>query len=68
MRTALPTQIVCGFCAQSFVEDQGQPACRSCPLSTDCRYIRCPNCGYENPVSPRWLTRLTRWMVHDESR
>ncbi len=66
MRPVLTTRIVCGFCTQTFVEDQGQPACQSCPLSSGCHYIRCPNCGYENPVAPKWVTRLTRWIVSDE--
>jgi hypothetical protein len=50
--------LVCGFCAREFLEDRGQPACRSCPLSTGCHLVRCPHCGYENPVLPGWLARL----------
>lgn len=48
---------VCGLCGRAFREDRGQPACRSCPLSRACRYVRCPSCGYENPVDPGWLRR-----------
>ena len=48
---------VCGLCGRGFREDRGQPACRSCPLSRACRYLRCPSCGYENPVDPGWLRR-----------
>gem|GEM_PF-1857304 len=57
--------VVCGFCGREFAEDRGQPACRACPLSAatgGCRRLRCPHCGYENPVLPRWLVRLAgRW-------
>lgn len=53
---------VCGFCGEVFEEDRGQPACLGCPLAEGCRYVRCPACGYENPVTPAWLERLrARW-------
>ena len=48
----------CGFCGERFTEDRGQPACRSCPLAEACRYVRCPHCSYENPVTPGWVDRL----------
>jgi hypothetical protein len=59
--------IVCGFCAREFPEDRGQPACRGCPLSSGCHFVRCPDCGYENPLPPDWLRRLTRWTERHES-
>lgn len=52
--------IVCGFCAQEFREDLGQPVCRACPLAGMCRHVRCPTCGYENPVPPAWLARFMK--------
>lgn len=65
----------CGLCGQRFREDRAQPACATCPLSRGCRYVRCPGCGYENPVTPGWLGgdagasrggglggRLRRWL------
>jgi len=63
----IAASIVCGFCAREFEEDRGQPACRACPLAGHpCHLVRCPHCGYENPVPPAWLTRLTRRLVsHD---
>lgn len=48
----------CGRCGTRFGEDRGQPACRSCPLADGCRYVRCPACGYENPVTPGWVEAL----------
>jgi hypothetical protein len=52
--------VECGYCGRSFLENRGQPACRSCPLGNACRYVRCPACGYENPVEPTWLSGLKR--------
>jgi hypothetical protein len=54
--------IRCGFCGGDFAEDRGQPACAACPLATACRSIRCPLCGYENPVTPGWIQRLEKWL------
>lgn len=53
-----PRAIVCGFCGLEFVENRGQPTCRSCPLSGGCPMIRCPTCGYENLAPRRWLDRV----------
>jgi len=50
--------LVCGFCAAEFRQDWGQPVCRACPLAGMCHMVRCPQCGYENPVPPAWLSRL----------
>ncbi len=55
--------LVCGFCAREFVEDLGQPVCRSCPLADVCKLVRCPHCGYENPVPPRWLGKFAAWVT-----
>ncbi|MDH4046278.1 MAG: hypothetical protein OEW06_17660, partial [Gemmatimonadota bacterium] len=56
----------CGMCGKAFAEDRGQPACQSCPLSSGCRFIHCPHCGYENPVEPAWLGKLRLWLRLDE--
>jgi len=60
--------ITCGYCGQEFAEDQGQPACASCPLKGACRYLRCPHCGYENPSAPPWVERLRGWLHSDADR
>ncbi|MBI4408178.1 MAG: hypothetical protein HY561_00625 [Gemmatimonadetes bacterium] len=58
--------MTCAFCGREFEEDRGQPACQQCPLGADCRAVRCPYCGYENPVPPPWLVKLRHWLVpHD---
>lgn len=48
-------ELECGLCGLSFHEDRGQPACAACPLARACRYVRCPRCGFENPVTPGWM-------------
>lgn len=53
--------VTCGFCGVAFEEDRGQPTCGRCPLSDGCHFIRCPSCGYENPVAPAWVQRLKAW-------
>jgi hypothetical protein len=53
----------CGFCQRTFAPDEGQPTCASCPLKGGCQLVRCPNCGYENPVTPAWVARLRSWFV-----
>jgi hypothetical protein len=43
-----------------FTEDQGYSACGSCPLS-NCKLIKCPNCGFEmipEPASLNFLRKL----------
>ena len=50
--------VTCGFCRRTFEEDRAQPACQACPIAIACKAVRCPHCGYENPVAPRWLGRL----------
>lgn len=50
-------QVECGLCGRRFREDRAQPVCAGCPLARACRYVRCPHCGYENPVEPAWIER-----------
>jgi hypothetical protein len=59
---------ICGYCGESFAEDQGQPACGSCPLRGGCHYVRCPHCGYENPAAPGWISRLRSWLLTEDAR
>jgi hypothetical protein len=60
MTRAAVRAIPCGFCGEEFLEDRSQPACRACPLTGLCRTVRCPHCGYENPLTPGWIERLGR--------
>jgi rubredoxin len=63
MTGSQPTAVhSCGFCGAEFEEDRGQPTCEACPLSKACGFVRCPECGYENPRSPGWLDRVKEWL------
>ena len=49
----------CALCGDRFTH--GQQVCGTCPLSSGCDLVRCPNCGYQFPRSSRtvdWLRRL----------
>lgn len=60
--------LTCGMCRRPFDEDRGQAACHACPLHSGCRFVRCPHCGFENPVEPPWLLSLRKWWKLDEPR
>ena len=49
----------CTMCGYQFAQKSGKAACKSCPLSTGCGMVCCPNCGFEIPVEPKWLKKLT---------
>jgi hypothetical protein len=66
--TAATQPMTCGVCRRRFEEDRGQAVCRGCPLHAGCRFVRCPHCGFENPVEPPWLLSLRRWLAFDEAR
>lgn len=59
--------VTCGFCRHEFEEDPSQSACRACPLGSDCGLVRCPQCGYENPGTPRWIAFLKKKLGRDEA-
>ena len=50
----------CGFCGKAFEEDRSQPACKTCPLGSDCGLILGPHCGYENPSTPAWISFIKK--------
>jgi hypothetical protein len=58
----------CGFCDRTFMQDEAQPTCASCPLRGGCQLVRCPHCGYENPTEPAWLSRVRGWFATAEAR
>lgn len=51
----------CPLCGLEFKENDGQAACKSCPLATSCSLIKCPNCGYEVPRESDFIKSLKRW-------
>lgn len=60
--------VTCGYCGDVFAEDTAQPTCAACPLKGGCQLVRCPRCGYENPVEPQWLSRIRGWIQAREAR
>jgi len=48
----------CSLCGLEFDEEKAQNACHGCILSKSCDLIRCPNCGYEMPVEPKFIKKL----------
>ncbi|MEI7641080.1 MAG: hypothetical protein WCJ46_06195 [bacterium] len=47
----------CVLCGYEFNEAKAKTACEGCPLGEKCGLVKCPNCGYESPKTPQWLTK-----------
>jgi ferrous iron transport protein A len=57
-----PDYVHCPMCGIEF-EKAGSVCERSCPISSECKTVRCPACDYEFPEGARsvsWLQRLFR--------
>lgn len=52
--------IKCGLCGFEFNENEAQTACEHCSMKKTCKLIKCPKCGYEMPLEPRWLNSLLK--------
>lgn len=50
----------CPFCGFEFDAGEGTRYCVSCPVSRNCRLVRCPNCAYETPAEPRLLAAIRK--------
>lgn len=51
----------CALCGFEFSEADAKRPCASCPLGEKCELVCCPNCGYQAPQEPHWLSRLRHW-------
>ncbi len=51
----------CALCGFEFSEAQARRSCQGCPVGPQCDLLCCPNCGYQTPREPRWLSRWRRW-------
>ena len=51
----------CPLCGLEFKEEDGQAACKGCPMARSCELIKCPNCGYEIPKESALIKKLKRW-------
>jgi len=47
--------VKCQLCGMEYRESDGVRACRGCMMSRNCGRLKCPRCGYENPVEPSLL-------------
>jgi hypothetical protein len=52
----------CTVCGWEFDEKAAEHACRGCPVARNCHLVRCPNCGLETPVEPKWAERLRSFL------
>ncbi len=51
----------CMLCGLEFKEEEGQAACKGCPIARSCSLIKCPNCGYEISKESDLIKSLKRW-------
>jgi len=51
----------CSLCGLEFKEEEGASHCRGCPLARSCLLVRCPGCGYEVPLEPKFLKSFKKW-------
>ena len=51
--------ITCGFCGHAFDEEEGVRNCGGCGAG-GCRNVRCPKCGYHNPLEPGLVKKLRK--------
>jgi hypothetical protein len=55
------TVSTCGLCGCRFLK--GGEVCGTCPLTSSCDLVRCPNCGYQFPRASRiveWASKVVR--------
>lgn len=45
----------CQLCGMEYRASDGIRACKGCPMSGNCGRLKCPGCGYENPVESKLL-------------
>ena len=48
----------CGFCGHEFAEAEGIRGCGACGAGSGCKNVRCPKCGYHNPLEPALIKKL----------
>lgn len=52
----------CALCGFEFPEADARRPCARCPFGANCNLICCPNCGYQAPREPTWLSQWRfRW-------
>ena len=57
----------CPLCGNNFDEKNCEQGCKNCPVKKKCNLVKCPNCGYEIPISPEWLDKLLKKREKDKN-
>ena len=60
------TVFSCPLCASRFTH--GLETCGACPLSSGCKIITCPSCGYTFPRSSSVVDWVRRLFTRDRAR
>ncbi|MBS1149408.1 MAG: putative iron-dependent repressor [Myxococcaceae bacterium] len=51
----------CSYCNADFDAEAAKHACSACLISTGCKSVKCPRCGYDSPEEPQLFARLKAW-------
>jgi len=52
----------CGMCGCEFDADEAESGCAGCSLlGMGRRKVKCPDCGYETAIEPRFVAAVRRW-------
>jgi len=52
--------VKCAFCGHNFNEEEADLSCKGCFMAKSCKLIKCPNCGYETPLEPKWFKKILK--------
>lgn len=58
----------CTLCGNEFNEKDAEGACKNCPIMKGCRLIKCPNCGFEIPLEPKWIKNFKKERKINENK
>lgn len=50
----------CSLCGCEFDETKAESSCSNCLLADKCSLARCPNCGFEMPLEPDWIKKISK--------
>jgi hypothetical protein len=53
--------MICQFCGIEFPEEVKNKECSMCLLANGCKFVKCPNCGYEIPAESKSVKKLFNW-------
>ena len=56
----------CRLCGYTFSPEEGDHACRSCPVGKGCDLVCCPHCNYQWPTSSKAESFLRRLFTEDK--